>query len=164
MDTYYGYKLPKAMHKEFADIIQKISEKQGEVSPQQIMDEFRRNYLDVRAPFEFVKVKIEDVDKDTKAVLDFKYKGKDMSIEALGNGPIDSVKNAINKIVDIDVKIIDYTEHALGEGSNAKAAAYIQMVNNKNGEVTFGVGVSSNITRASIRGLFSAINRLHADE
>ena len=87
-----------------------------------------------------------------------------MSIEALGNGPIDSVKNAINKIVDIDVKIIDYTEHALGEGSNAKAAAYIQMVNNKNGEVTFGVGVSSNITRASIRGLFSAINRLHADE
>ena len=164
MDTYYGYKLPKAMHKEFADIIQKISEKQGEVSPQQIMDEFSRNYLDVRAPFEFVKVKIEDVDKDTKAVLDFKYKGKDMSIEALGNGPIDSVKNAINKIVDIDVKIIDYTEHALGEGSNAKAAAYIQMVNNKNGEVTFGVGVSSNITRASIRGLFSAINRLHADE
>ena len=164
MDTYYGYKLPKAMHKEFADIIQKISEKQGEVSPQQIMDEFRRNYLDVRAPFEFVKVKIEDVDKDTKAVLDFKYKGKDMSIEALGNGPIDSVKNAINKIVDIDVKIIDYTEHALGEGSNAKAAAYIQMVNNKNGEVTFGVGVSSNITRASIRCLFSAINRLHADE
>ena len=164
MDTYYGYKLPKAMHKEFADIIQKVSEKQGEVSPQQIMDEFSRNYLDVRAPFEFVKVKIEDVDKDTKAVLDFKYKGKDMSIEALGNGPIDSVKNAINKIVDIDVKIIDYTEHALGEGSNAKAAAYIQMVNNKNGEVTFGVGVSSNITRASIRGLFSAINRLHADE
>ena len=164
MDTYYGYKLPKAMHKEFADIIQKISEKQGEVSPQQIMDEFSRNYLDVRAPFEFVKVKIEDVDKDTKAVLDFKYKGKDMSIEALGNGPIDSVKNAINKIVDIDVKIIDYTEHALGEGSNAKAAAYIQMVNNKNGEVTFGVGVSSNITRASIRGLFSAINILHADE
>ena len=58
MDTYYGYKLPKAMHKEFADIIQKISEKQGEVSPQQIMDEFSRNYLDVRAPFEFVKVKI----------------------------------------------------------------------------------------------------------
>ena len=45
MDTYFGFKLPKAMHKEFANVIQKISEKQGEVSPQQIMDNFKREYL-----------------------------------------------------------------------------------------------------------------------
>ena len=46
MDTFYGFKLPKGMHKEFADVIQKISEKQGEVSPEQIMDEFRSCYLE----------------------------------------------------------------------------------------------------------------------
>ena len=49
MDTYFGFKLPKAMHKEFANVIQKISEKQGEVSPQQIMDNFKREYLDQKA-------------------------------------------------------------------------------------------------------------------
>ncbi len=46
MDTFYGFKLPKGMHKEFADVIQKISEQQGEVAPEQIMEEFRKNYLD----------------------------------------------------------------------------------------------------------------------
>ena len=59
-----------------------------------------------------------------------------------------------------DVTIVDYDEHALSEGSHAKAAAYIQMKDNKTGNVTFGVGVSSNITRATIRGVFSALNRL----
>ena len=56
--------------------------------------------------------------------------------------------------------MLDYDEHALSEGSGAKAAAYIQMRDNRNGNTTFGVGVSSNITRASIRGMFSALNRL----
>jgi 2-isopropylmalate synthase len=58
------------------------------------------------------------------------------------------------------VKILDYTEHTLGEGSHAKAAAYIQMLDKKTGRTTFGVGVSSNITRASIRAIFSALDRL----
>ena len=53
MDTFYGFKLPKGMHKEFADIIQKISEKQGEVAPEQIMDEFKKNYLDRKEPMHF---------------------------------------------------------------------------------------------------------------
>ena len=50
MDSFYGFRLPKGMHKEFADIIQKIAEKQGEVAPEQIMDEFRANYLDRKEP------------------------------------------------------------------------------------------------------------------
>ena len=56
--------------------------------------------------------------------------------------------------------MLDYTEHALGEGSHAQAAAYIHLLNEEDGETTYGVGVSSNITRASIRAIFSAINRL----
>ena len=61
---------------------------------------------------------------------------------------------------EIDFTVLDYSEHALGEGSHAKAAAYIEMRDNRSGNITFGVGVSSNITRASIRGVFSAMNRL----
>ena len=56
--------------------------------------------------------------------------------------------------------MLDYSEHSLGQGSDAKAAAFIEMRDNRTGNVTFGVGVSSNITRASIRGVFSAMNRL----
>ncbi|RDU22083.1 2-isopropylmalate synthase [Anaerosacchariphilus polymeriproducens] len=165
MDSYYGYKLPKAMHKEFAAVIQKISEEQGEVAPEQIMDVFANEYLHINEPFEFVKVKVEDVgDTDTHADLIFKYKGEIISVEAVGNGPIDSVKRAIRKKTGIDTKVLDYTEHAMGEGSHAKAAAYIQILDRKTGNATFGVGVSSNITRASIRAVFSALNRLAKKE
>ena len=166
MDTMFGYQLPKAMHKEFADVIQEISEKQGgEVEPQVIMDTFRMEYLDRTEPFAFVKLKVEDLgERDSRVALDFKYRGELLHVEGDGNGPIDAVKNAIATRVPIDIKVLNYTEHALGEGSHARAAAYIQMVDHKTGKMTFGVGTSSNITRASIRGFFSALNRLARED
>ena len=164
MNTVYGYKLPKAMHREFADVIQLISETEGgEVAPARIMDAFRVEYLKQKEPYEFVSAKVEDdhADEETRVTLVFKYYGKEIISEARGSGPIDAVKLAIQKAVGAaDVTIVDYDEHALSEGSHAKAAAYIQMKDNKTGRVTFGVGVSGNITRASIRGVFSALNRL----
>ncbi len=164
MSTVYGYKLPKAMQREFADVVQRISEKEGgEVPPAQIMEAFRHEYLNLKSPFEFVYLKVEDdqSDDETKVSLDFKYRGEQIHSEANGNGPIDAVKLAIKQCVNtLDIKVLNYDEHALSEGSHAKAAAYIQMRDNRTGNVTFGVGVSSNITRASIRGMFSALNRL----
>lgn len=162
LDTMYGYQLPKGMQKEFADVIQKISERRGgEVAPETIMDTFREEYLDRKEPFEFVRLKVEDLgERDSLVHLDFKYKGEFLHSQGEGNGPIDAVKKAMNVKVPIDIKILHYSEHAMGEGSHARAAAYIQMQNNRTGQTTFGVGVSSNITRASIRGFFSALNRL----
>ena len=164
MNTVYGYKLPKAMHREFADVIQLISETEGgEVAPARIMEAFREEYLTLKTPYEFVSAKVEDDhgEEETKVTLVFKYNGEEIVSEARGNGPIDAVKLAIHQSVGaMDVAILDYDEHALSEGSHAKAAAYIQMRDNRTGNVTFGVGVSSNITRASIRGVFSALNRL----
>lgn len=164
MSTVYGYKLPKAMHREFADVIQYISEMEGgEVAPSRIMQAFEAEYLTGKEPFEFVSLKVEDdqADDETKVALDFKYRGELIHSEAKGNGPIDAVKLAIRQCVSaVDVTIQNYDEHALSEGSYAKAAAYIQMKDNRMGNVTFGVGVSSNITRASVRAVFSALNRL----
>ncbi len=164
MNTVYGYKLPKAMHREFADVIQLISEREGgEVAPARIMDAFRQEYLKLKEPYEFVSAKVEDdhADEETRVTLVFKYHGREIISEGRGNGPIDAVKVAISKSVGAaDITIVDYDEHALSEGSHAKAAAYIQMKDNKTGRVTFGVGVSGNITRATIRGVFSALNRL----
>ena len=161
MDSEFGYKLPKAMHKEFADVIQKIAEKQGEVAPATIMEVFTGEYLKLTAPYEFLRARAEDHgERDTKVELSFKYNGVLKEVEAVGNGPLDAVKVALHDTTDVSVTILDYAQHALGEGSNARAAAYICMRDEKTGKVTHGVGVSSNITRAGIRAVFSALNRL----
>lgn len=168
MDSYFGYKLPKGMHKEFADVIQKIAEVQGEVAPETIMEEFRKEYLtfktDREYPYTFTSCKMEDVDDDpcgdTRADICFKYKGEEKHIIMTGNGPVDAVKKALHEVTGVNFKINDYSEHALGEGSCAKAAAYISVTNTDTDKTTYGVGQSTNITRASIRALFSALNRL----
>ena len=167
MDKYFGYKMPKAMHKEFADVIQKISEKKGEVAPQLIMDKFTEEYLEATGPFKLIKCNVSDMPEnsnpnaDTKIVINLEYNGKEMELTGLGNGPIDSLKRALTDSKLVDTTIIDYTEHSLGKGSEAKAAAYVYMKRNDNNEETFGVGVNSNITLASIKAVFSALNRLY---
>ena len=168
MSTVYGYKLPKAMQREFADVIQKISEEEGgETKPARIMEAFKEEYLTCKEPFELISFKENDCtasgseDEESCVKLVFKYRGEEICSEASGNGPIDAVKLAIKQSMQgLDFKILDYDEHALSQGSGAKAAAYIQMQDNRTGNITFGVGVSGNITKASIRGIFSAMNRL----
>lgn len=170
MDTYFGFKLPKAMHKEFANVIQAISEKQGEVSPDQIMDCFRKEYLDQKEPIHFRKLRMDDLSDHTKTEFDTRVAvtytdhGVEKVFEAVGNGPIDAAKRGLQEELSADIKILDYEEHALQSGSNSQAAAYIHLLDVNSGKVTYGVGVSSNITRASIRAIFSAVNRLGLGE
>lgn len=164
MDTIYGYKIPKDMQREFADVIQKISEKDGgEIKPERVMSAFKEQYFEKKDPFELIFVDVDDrsINDDTKVSVDFKYRGESMHSEAEGNGPIDALKTAIRQCVpDVDFSVEDYSEHSLSQGSHAKAAAYIKMKNVITNQITYGVGVSSNITRAGIRGIFSAMNRL----
>lgn len=166
MDTYFGFKLPKGMHREFANVIQAISEKQGEVSPDQIMESFRQEYLLKKEPLHFRRLRVDDLSEETESEFDTKVtvvytdKGEEKRFEAVGNGPIDAVKRGLQETLDINVKILDYEEHALQSGSNSQAAAYIHLLDAESGSVTYGVGVSSNITRASVRAIFSAVNRL----
>ena len=166
MDTYFGFKLPKGMHKEFANAIQEISEKQGEVSPEQIMDKFRENYLDKKEPLHFRKLRVDDLSGETTSEFDTQVEvaytdhGVEKKFSAKGNGPIDAVQRGLQEVLDIRIKVLDYEEHALQSGSNSQAAAYIHLLDSDEGAVTYGVGVSSNITRASVRAIFSAVNRL----
>ena len=165
MDTFYGFKLPKGMHKEFADVIQKISEQQGEVAPEQIMEEFRKNYLDKKEPIHFRKCQITDTESAdgefaTLAKVTYTDHGMEKTFEGVGNGPIDAVQRGLEEALGVQIKVLDYNEHALNSGSNAQAASYIHLMDKDSGKVTYGVGVSSNITRSSIRGIFSAVNRL----
>ena len=167
LESHFGYKMPKNMHKEFGAIIQKVTEKCGEISPMVIMEKFKEEYLDVVGPFKLLKLKIEDSDsiniecQNTKISVTFLFNGEEKSLIAEGNGPIDSLKKALIKSNLVETTILDYGEHSLGEGSEAKAAAYVEMKRLDNSKVTFGVGVDSNITIASIKAVFSAINRLY---
>ena len=164
MDTFYGFKLPKGMHKEFADIIQKISETQGEVTPEEIYKEFEKNYIEKKKPLHFGKCVITDADEDgdfsTFVKVTYTLNGEERVFESTGNGPIDAVKRGLENVIGKGIKVLDYNEHALASGSNAKAASYIHMLDVESGKTTYGVGISGNITKSSIRGLFSAINRL----
>lgn len=164
LDSFFGYKLPKGMHKEFADMIQELSENRGEVTPDQIFNTFKANYIERKEPVHFVRCDVVESGDDIESVsivkVVYRQNGIEKSFEASGNGPIDAAVKGLEESLSIEIKVLDYTEHALKSGANAQAAAYIHLVDVKSGKVTYGVGISSNITRASLRGLFSAVNRL----
>lgn len=169
MEQYFGFKLPKEMHKEFADEIQKISEIQGEVTPEQIMQSFRTCYINAKEPLHFRKLKVEDISEsseifDTKVTLTYTDHGEQKVIEGFGNGPIDAVRQGLFEKAGFNTRLTLYSEHALTVGSDSQAASYIELMDIASSKRIFGAGISSNITRSSIRAIFSAINRLYYEK
>ncbi len=165
LDQNYGFKLPKEMHQEIADKIQRMSEAQGEITPDQIMETFREMYIDAKEPLHFRKAKIEDSSRadnefDTKVFITYTDHGVEKTVEGVGNGPIDAVKHALYHQAGFKTKLTMYNEHALTIGSDSQAATYICLADVDTGKKAYGVGVSSNINRSSIRAIFSALNRL----
>lgn len=166
LDFQYGYKLPKGMQREFADYIQSISEKEGEVSPERILEVFLAEYVEAKSPLLFKNLRSMDMENEKEHYVSFvqfsfENKGTLKEISASGSGPIDAVANALQKELKKEFEVIDYSEHALSSASSAKAVSYIHLQDKGTGKMTYGVGISSNITRSSVRALFSAINRLY---
>ncbi len=165
LDQNYGFRLPKVMHKEIADEIQVLAERQGEVSPSQIMDKFREMYINAKYPLHFKKIRIEDISEiddqhDTKVTLTYTFRDELKTINGFGNGPIDAVRQGLCHEGGMNIKLTMYEEHALTTGSDSQAATYIELMNADTGDRAFGVGISSNINRSSVRAIFSAMNRL----
>lgn len=166
LDQYYGFKLPKEMHQEIADTIQRMSEIQGEISPEQIMETFRKMYIEAKEPLHFKRARITDISDeggefDTRIAVTYTDHGEEKVIVGYGNGPIDALKQAINTKAGFDTKLTMYQEHALTVGSDSQAASYIALMDNKTKAMAYGVGISSNINRSSFRAIFSALNRLY---
>ena len=169
LDFQYGYKLPKGMQREFADYIQNISEKEGEVSPERILEVFLAEYVEAKSPLLFKNLRSMDMENEKEhyvsfVQLSFENEGRLKEISASGSGPIDAVANALQKELKKEFEVIDYSEHALSSASSAKAVSYIHLQDKASGKMTYGVGISSNITRSSVRALFSAINRLYYEK
>ncbi len=166
LKDYYGFNLPKEMHREFAQRVQRFAETLGaEITREDIYELFRREYLEKKYPLHFLRCSIDDRTDlaesfTTHAHLTYTYKDVEGEMDCYGNGPIDAVKQGLQDNLGLHIRILDYSEHALNSGSNAQAAAYVCMMDEKTGNTTYGVGISSNITRASIRAMFCAVNRL----
>jgi 2-isopropylmalate synthase len=162
LEDKFGYQLPKKMHPEIGRIVQGVTDQEGrELDPEEILDIFKKTYFNPPMHVELVKFSSQNTPTDDERVscsLVYRLNGKEIAAEGEGNGPIDACKNALMKDYPHKVILRSYSEHSCGELSSAKAIAYIE-IETKSLESYFGVGADTDITRASIKALFSALNR-----
>jgi len=126
----------------------------------EIIDIFNKTYLQIKNDLELVdftisKTKANDI---TQCELVYMHNDKQITSKGEGNGPIDACKNALTKEYKHEFSIKSYSEHSRGEQSSADAVAYIE-IETPQMDRYFGVGIDSNITMASIKALFCALNR-----
>ena len=162
MKADHGMNLPRRLQIEFSREIQKITDGEGgEVSPKEMWDVFADEYLYPIVPLERMRQKVDasEVDGgDDNITAVVKVDGVEREINGTGNGPLAAFVDALST-VGFDVRILDYSEHAMTAGGDASAASYVEA--QVNGETVWGVGVASSITTASLRAVVSAVNRAH---
>ncbi|MEI5100529.1 2-isopropylmalate synthase [Streptomyces sp. PmtG] len=155
--------LPRRMQIEFSKIIQaKTDAEGGEVSPDAIWSVFQDEYLpDPDRPWGRIQLRngqtITDVDGRDTLTAEATVDGADTVLTGSGNGPISAFFNALQSVVGIDVRLLDYQEHTMSEGASAQAASYIECAIGD--RVLWGVGIDANTTRASMKAVVSAVNR-----
>jgi 2-isopropylmalate synthase len=159
LENEFGFQIPKNMHPEVGKVIQQKSDEVERVlTNSEVFEEFNQEYISQDSKLEFISFKRLQKDNQVHCKLDFTFNGKKFNECGIGNGILDSTKNAIQKVVDIDFEIISFNEHSKGEGSKATAVAYTQIENDKF-ERLFGIGIDTDTTKASIKSIFSALNR-----
>lgn len=159
LEKNFGYQLPKAMHPEIGKVVQAVTDEEGrELEPDEILDIFNKTYFEAKEHISFVDVTVESLKKVSTCTLVYNYKGREIVASAQGNGPIDACKNALMKDYENEFMINSYSEHSCGDKSSAKAIAYIE-IQTKDILSCFGVGIDDDIATASIKAVFSALNR-----
>jgi len=162
LDDSYGYSLPKKMHPEIGKIVQGVTDKEGrELESEEILAIFKKTYFEPEVHLELIDFTAKtNKDHTVSCKLTYKLNGKKVKSEGSGNGPIDACKHALEKEYPYDFTIMDYTQHTSGEKSSAEAIAYIQ-VQTEEKETFYGVGADTNISLASVKAIFSALNRAY---
>ena len=162
MESEFGCQLPKTMQPEVGQVVQALTDRTGrEVNAAQIWDAFRREYLQADRPIRFLDYAFASDAQDSSLVhgrLTVEIAGEAQELSGSGNGPIDALKSALGQAGWDDFKLTHYSEHALGQGTDSTAIAYIQVVRD-DGTQRFGAGTHPNIAKASALALISALNR-----
>ena len=169
LKSEYNLDLPRRLQIEFAGVVQQWTDTAGgEVTPQWLWSTFSDEYLPGTGEGERAWGRFKPVgsqldstddgrDKITVRLLD---RGEPVTISGEGNGPIDAFFDALSTI-DVDVRLLDYTEHTLSSGEDSKAAAYVECAIGD--RVLWGVGIHESTVKASLMAILSAVNRAERD-
>ncbi|MCX6919597.1 MAG: 2-isopropylmalate synthase [Verrucomicrobia bacterium] len=161
LDREFGFDLPKLMHPEVGNLIGKHADKLGkELSPAEIHECFRTNFVNVATPLELLAFSSAPVNKQTVCCkAEIRRDGKVLTLTGEGNGPISALVHALESMGWANFSLKDYRSHALTAGSESSAAAYVSL-QSKDGRTVWGCGVDANIELAGLKALVSAANRL----
>lgn len=162
LESEHGFELPRRLQIEFSQVVQNVMDATGkELTAATLFEIFEREYglCRIESPRHQVAARESDgqrVQVTAQAVID----GAPVHVSGSGNGPIDAFVAGLQQAIGETVRVLDYHEHAVGEGANAQAVAYLEM---RVGEQTlFGVGVDANIVAASLKAIVCAIERARA--
>ena len=164
MKTEHGFDLPRRLQIEFSQNIQHLTEDSGsEISPIMMWDAFKNDYLADVPRYNLVshELKSESVTGNTEITAQIDIDGKRQTFTGKGNGPIDAFVHAIRAEFTGNIDVKDYTEHALGQGSQATAVAYVE-TGDETGNTRWGVGIDPNTITASLRAVLNAFERHEA--
>ena len=158
LEQEYDISLPRRMQIEFSQVVQAETDRVGlEMTAPQIYALLQREYLQANTPYALVSHRLQEENGNSSVEVEVSSKGQgenNLRWNGKGNGALEALVAGL----PIPVEIMDYNEHAIGAGTHAKAAAYIEL--RVNGErAVHGVGIDENITTASFKALFSALNR-----
>lgn len=166
LETMFGIAAPKAMHPVIGAVIKARADKlQRELSPSEVYDIFAESWLYTKSPLNVIDIterhvegeRGTDLPEQVAGMATVEWEGKRYAIAASGNGPLDAFVSAMKQTPAPAFNITSFHEHSVGSGSDTQAMAYVQ-ITKENGEQVWGVGKSSNVGRAGIAAVVSALN------
>ena len=162
LEKDHGVSLPRRLQISLSQKIQKLADESGkEISSSEIWDIFEKSYLQPVNNFSYIKHASSSKQEMHSLELTMNMNDRETIIQGSGNGPIDSFINGLSNEVGVNIKVADYHQSAISSGSDAKAAAYIELENN--GETFWGVGIHPNTTRASFDAIIVGLSKLLKD-
>jgi 2-isopropylmalate synthase len=162
MKAEHGFDLPRRLQIEFSKTIQAITEDSGtEISPGAMWTAFRAEYWPEPPPYELLDHELvsEGGQERTRLTAHLRVKGAARTVTGTGNGPIAAFVDGLRRDLGADVDVVDYAEHALGQGADATAVAYVETAHGADGVLRWGVGVHPNIITASLVAVLSGLAR-----
>ena len=159
LEKDHGVSLPRRLQISLSQRIQKLADDTGkEISSSQIWDIFEKKYLQPVNNYSYIKHSSSSKDDLHKLELTMNMNNEETTIKGSGNGPIDSFVNGLSEKIGVEIKVADYHQTAISSGSDAKAAAYIEL--EKDGKTFWGVGIHPNTTRASFDAIIVGLSKL----
>lgn len=159
LETNYGLQLPKSMQQDFSTLVTKASvEQDKELTPEEIYNLFIDTYY-VKEPVSVVHYSEKASNDNVDLFTDLIINDEKVTIESVGNGIMDAFSKGISEKLGIQFNIAHYSEHAMEFGNKSRAITYIQIYDDKQ-NAYFGIGISSNIAKSSLRAVVSAVNRI----